>query len=50
MGMTRQLEKPDDDGLLTKTIRVGEAWPDDPRAGCVVRVINELDLESLDGQ
>ena len=47
MGMTRQFEKPDYDGILKKTIQVGEALPENHLARFVVRVISVLDLESI---
>jgi transposase len=50
MGMTRQFEKPDYEGVLKKTIQVGEALPEDHLARFVVRVISVLDLEPIYGR
>jgi transposase len=50
MGMTRQFEKPDYEGILKKTIQVGEALPEDHLARFVVRVISVLELESMYGR
>jgi transposase len=47
--MTRQFEKPDYEGMLNKTIRVGEALPEEHLARFVVSVVSLLDLESLYG-
>ena len=45
--MTRQFEMPDYDGILKKTIQVGEALPEEHLARFVVGVISLLDLESI---
>ena len=50
MGMTRQFEQPDYDGILKTTIQVGEALPEEHLARFVVRVISVLDLESIYGR
>src|SRR5581483_5012722 len=48
--MTRQFEKPDYEAMLNKTIRVGEALPEEHLARFVVSVVSLLDLESVYGQ
>jgi transposase len=48
--MTRQFEKPDYNGILKKTIQVGEALPENHLARFVVRVISVLDLGSIYGR
>src|SRR5579859_6569080 len=50
MGMTRQFEKPDYEGILKTTIQVGEALPEDHLARFVVHVISVLDLGLIYGR
>src|SRR5258708_5009983 len=50
MGMTRQFEKPDYDGILKTTIQVGEALPEDHLARFVVRVVSVLELGPIYGR
>src|SRR5258708_1492574 len=50
MGMTRQFEKPDYDGVLKTTIQVGEALPEDHLARFVVRVVSVLELGPIYGR
>src|SRR5260221_6775951 len=45
--MTRQFQMPDYEAMLNKTIRVGEALPEEHLARFVVEVISQLDLECV---
>src|SRR5216684_2169375 len=48
--MTRQFEKPDYEALLSKTIQIGEALPEEHLARFVVSVVSLLDLDSIYGR